>query len=163
MSIEKSSEAVKPEEPEFEPKDLLEEEFVLVGKDDEKVQRRRSFIVFGAILILVAVGSFGLGRLSSYEIQKKPTKIYMTDPAVPLQDSVLGVSSDDSAFLQKDLSEAPLSQSGEVVASKNSDKYHYPWCSGAKRISEENKMTFSSIEEAKKAGYKPASNCKGLK
>lgn len=50
-----------------------------------------------------------------------------------------------------------------IVASKNGTKYHYPWCSGAKQISDKNKITFKSIEEARKAGYTPASNCKGLK
>jgi hypothetical protein len=50
-----------------------------------------------------------------------------------------------------------------VVASKNGTKYHYPWCTGAKQISEKNLIKFSSIAEARAKGYTPASNCKGLK
>jgi methylphosphotriester-DNA--protein-cysteine methyltransferase len=37
-----------------------------------------------------------------------------------------------------------------------------PDCPGAKQISEQNKIWFASIEEAEKAGYKPAGNCPGL-
>jgi methylphosphotriester-DNA--protein-cysteine methyltransferase len=49
------------------------------------------------------------------------------------------------------------------VASKTGKKYHLPWCTGAKNIPENNKIWFNSIDEAKKAGYTPALNCKGLK
>ncbi|TSC62722.1 MAG: hypothetical protein G01um101448_259 [Parcubacteria group bacterium Gr01-1014_48] len=51
---------------------------------------------------------------------------------------------------------------GQYVASKKGTKYHFPWCGGAARISEENKIWFNSKEEAEKAGYTPAGNCKGL-
>lgn len=50
----------------------------------------------------------------------------------------------------------------EYVGSKNGTKYHLPWCAGAKQIKEENKVWFSSKTEAEKAGYSPASNCKGI-
>jgi len=48
------------------------------------------------------------------------------------------------------------------VGSKNSNKYHLPWCSGARRIAEHNKVWFSSKAEAEAAGYTPAGNCKGI-
>jgi len=48
----------------------------------------------------------------------------------------------------------------QVVASKNSTLYHYPWCSGAQRIKEKNKITFVSEQEAQSRGYALASNCK---
>jgi hypothetical protein len=51
---------------------------------------------------------------------------------------------------------------GKYVASKSGSAYHFPWCSGAKRIKEENKIYFNTKEEAEKAGYHPAGNCKGL-
>jgi len=50
----------------------------------------------------------------------------------------------------------------QIVASKNGEVYHYVWCSGAKRIKEENKIYFKSKEEAEKAGLRPAKNCPGL-
>src|SRR3989338_7410347 len=46
-----------------------------------------------------------------------------------------------------------------VVASKNSDKYHYTWCAGAKKIKEENKVWFNSAQEAESKGYTLAGNC----
>ncbi len=49
-----------------------------------------------------------------------------------------------------------------VVASKTGKKYHFPWCSGAKRISTSSKIVFKDAAAAKKAGYEPAANCKGL-
>jgi methylphosphotriester-DNA--protein-cysteine methyltransferase len=52
--------------------------------------------------------------------------------------------------------------SGSYVASKNGTKYHYPWCSGAKRIKDENKVWFDTVEQARAAGYTPAANCPGL-
>ena len=45
------------------------------------------------------------------------------------------------------------------VASSNSDKFHEPSCSQAKRINEENKITFSSREDALNAGYSPCGIC----
>ncbi|MDX1535483.1 MAG: hypothetical protein R3346_01860 [Candidatus Spechtbacterales bacterium] len=48
---------------------------------------------------------------------------------------------------------------GRVVASVNSDKYHYEHCPGAKRIKEENKIYFTNNQEAVEAGYELAGNC----
>jgi hypothetical protein len=52
---------------------------------------------------------------------------------------------------------------GLLVGSINGNKYHFPWCSGASRIKEENKIWFLSYDEALRAGYDKALNCKGLK
>lgn len=41
------------------------------------------------------------------------------------------------------------------VGSRNSDKYHLPSCSWAKRIKPENRVCFSSAAEAESRGYKP--------
>ena len=51
---------------------------------------------------------------------------------------------------------------GSYVASKSGTKYHLPWCGGAQRIKEENKVWFKTKEDAEKAGYTPAANCKGI-
>ena len=50
-------------------------------------------------------------------------------------------------------------QEGSVVASVNSDKFHYPWCPGAKQIKEANKIVFGSAAEAISAGFTLAGNC----
>ncbi|PCI28180.1 hypothetical protein COB52_04005 [Candidatus Kaiserbacteria bacterium] len=97
------------------------------------------FIVL--VLMLVGLGAFGLGRLSMMEEQR---------PAIRM-------------FEQTMKNVDPISMGGLVVASRNGSKYHFPWCSGAQRMSEVNKVWFKSIDEAKKAGFTAAGNCKGLK
>jgi hypothetical protein len=48
------------------------------------------------------------------------------------------------------------------VAARMGTVYYLPWCGGAKRISDENKVWFSTKEEAQMRGYHPARNCKGI-
>lgn len=45
-------------------------------------------------------------------------------------------------------------------ASSKSDKFHYPWCVWAKKISPKNLIIFKSRKEALKAGYVPCKVCK---
>jgi len=95
-------------------------------------------ILISIIIILVGIASFGLGRLSNTNTTIGEVKVYT---------ETLEVSS---------------STTKTIVASKNGTKYHYSWCSGAKSISEANKITFNTKEEAEKAGYTLAGNCKEL-
>lgn len=96
------------------------------------------------IIILVGVSAFGLGRLSALGEAKEPVRIEQAASAA----AALAV--DDIAV------------GGRLVGSKNGSVYHFPWCPGAQRIAEENKIWFDSKEDAEKAGYRPAENCKGL-
>lgn len=104
-------------------------------------------------IILVAFLSFGLGRLSKIEESKVPITIESAGASV-LNTQNIG----NNPQLGSEASKL-----GVIVASKNGTKYHFPWCSGALRIKDENKIWFESEDEAKSAGYGPASNCKGLK
>jgi len=108
-----------------------------------------------AIIILVGFASFGLGRLSVRDVE---TPIKITE-------SITGVTkiAAQSASIRDAVRNTALSSQGDVVASKNGSKYHFPWCGGAQRIAEKNLISFGSIEAARKAGYTPAANCKGLK
>ncbi|MFW6026250.1 MAG: phospholipase D-like domain-containing protein [Candidatus Woesearchaeota archaeon] len=45
------------------------------------------------------------------------------------------------------------------VASKNSNKYHYPDCRYAQNIKEENLIKFESVKEVLSKGYKPCGVC----
>lgn len=114
----------------------------------------RSELYTIALIILIGFAGFGLGRLSLIEENKEDVKIEFPEY---LSASVLNGQKTD-----KEITSTIITQ-GLIVASKNSSKYHYPWCSGGKSISEQNKIYFDSIEEALKAGYTPAKNCKGLK
>ena len=106
------------------------------------------------LIILVSLLSFQLGRISKTASQPiKIEKASVQEIFTESQNSKIKVQSSDS-------------ESGgveridfRVVVSKNSDKYHFLWCSGAKRIKEENKIYFNSEEEAISAGYTLAGNC----
>ncbi|NOY35597.1 MAG: hypothetical protein GXP44_01600 [bacterium] len=115
-------------------------------------------IFLAAIIILVSFASFGLGRLSKIRENKTPITIenlgVTTGKAAPL-----GIAAGGGKEKGATLS----GESGGIVASKKGSKYHFPWCSGALRIKDSNKIWFSSAQEARKAGYTPAQNCKGLK
>ena len=117
--------------------------------------------LFPAVLIVVVgVVSFGLGRLArpaaDIAVPFGSMRLTVPMPTVPVVESMeQGDASGQKA------GNAP-SASGSYVASKNSNKYHLPWCSGATRITEENKIWFSSKAEAEAAGYPPAGNCKGI-
>ena len=94
-----------------------------------------------AIVFLVALASFGLGRLSVLEAARPP----ITTGQAPVAANPRAV--------------AP---GGLLVASRNGRTYHYPWCAGAAKILPANQVWFQSEEAAKRAGYVAAKNCKGL-
>lgn len=48
---------------------------------------------------------------------------------------------------------------GLVVGNKNSKIYHVPGCSTYNSVSEKNRVTFNSAEEAEKAGYRKSKAC----
>jgi hypothetical protein len=116
-------------------------------------------------IILIGLAGFGLGKLSALEkgrdlVQIKPAN-FTSNNLTPVKTSAVATVS------PVPLSAAAMVSSenakGLLVASKSGTKYHFPWCSGASQITEKNKIWFDSYEEAQKAGYTAASNCKGLK
>jgi hypothetical protein len=109
-----------------------------------KIRPYEKDILLASTIILVGLIGFGLGRLSKIRENRKP----ITIENLGAIGAVSNISQSSSA--------------GSLVASKNGTKYHFPWCSGAQRIKDANKIWFSTREEAESAGYTPASNCKGL-
>lgn len=111
------------------------------------------------LILLVGLSSFGLGRMSVLDIGKNPVQI------IGVTESLNYVSNTAAVVevVPKEGTVIDQNNGGTLVASKNGGKYHYPWCSGAQRIKEENKIWFDSADDARKAGYTPAANCKGLK
>ena len=119
-------------------------------------------IYMAIVLILVGAASFGLGRLSALEESKPPVRILGSSAAVAVSGTA-GAAEGAVVVQEGEEDDVPdIAPGGKYVASKNGSKYHFPWCSGAKRIAENNKVWFNSIEEARAAGYEPAANCKGL-
>jgi hypothetical protein len=136
---------------------------VIVGYTIAEIVKNRKvqdvLLIFSVVLL--GVISFGLGRLS-----------VMTDTdggialcEVPAQQVATVLSASSSEMTTQNLqpgTDAMGAGKGTYVASKNGTAYHFPWCSGAQRIKEENKIWFATKEEAKQAGYRPAGNCEGL-
>ncbi|QQG45280.1 MAG: hypothetical protein HYW89_04775 [Candidatus Sungiibacteriota bacterium] len=118
------------------------------------VEVNTSDLYVAALIFLVSLASFGLGRLSVLWPQKEP--ITITNNYEPV------VSKPTGAGASQGVASTGLSVKGKYVASKSGTAYHYPWCPGALKIKEENKIWFDTKEEAEKAGYKPAGNCEGL-
>jgi len=118
---------------------------------DILVNNKTIFVIF--LVVLTALCSFGLGRLSKIEDNQTPLVIKTPTP-----------TNNNLAQISQSSVENQTTQvlGGKYVASKNGNKYHAPWCSGAQRIKAENQIWFNSKEEAELAGYTPASNCKGI-
>ena len=94
-----------------------------------------------AVVFLVGLASFGLGRFSAIEEVRPVVSIQEAQTSSAARAMVVG---------------------GLVVASRRGSAYHYPWCPGASAISENNKVWFKDEKAARAAGYSPAKNCKGL-
>ena len=93
------------------------------------------------IVFLVAIASFGLGRLSALEEARPPVSIAQAPSAANQQ---------------------AIAPGGLLVAARSGSVYYYPWCTGASKILLQNQRWFQSEDAARKAGYAPAKNCKGL-
>ena len=133
---------------------MIIRDFLQKGKNKiDDLTRSDLYVV--AIIILIGFAGFGLGRLSLIEDSREAVRIEFPEY---LSASVLNAGN-----IAGGTAVSPAVGQGLLVASKNGSKYHYPWCSGGKRISEKNKIWFDSTEDARKAGYTPAANCKGLK
>jgi len=118
----------------------------------------REDIFIMLIIILVGFGGFGLGRISKINESRAPVSIeYGSNSISSEMTSDVGLSK-SSDTVQPNIEPHNMM----FVASVNGAKFHFPWCSGAQRIKESNKIWFASKEKAIKAGYSAAKNCKGL-
>ena len=94
-----------------------------------------------ALVFVLALASFGLGRLSAEETVLPPVSVGQTAPAH---------------------APAALFMGELIVASRTGSAYYYPWCAGAQKLTPGNQVWFPSEAAAQKAGYTPAKACKGL-
>lgn len=122
------------------------------------VKSNQQPIFWGICGILLLFISFNIGRI--YAFQKTAILVKEENEAaffeiLDLNDMNL---KEGSAALVKNTN-PPKPKDLRVVVSKNSNKYHFAWCSGAKRIKEENQIWFNSAKEAETAGYILAGNC----
>lgn len=123
----------------------------------------RDEVLVSALIIVVGVSAFYLGRLSVGESPKnleaatqKTQESHITERAETPRVEEIGVEESSTKRASETNAE------GGYVASKSGTKYHLPWCGSAKQIKEENKIWFATKAEAEAAGYTPAANCKGI-
>ena len=113
------------------------------------------------IVILVGLGSFGLGRLSK---SGSSEGIKIEYPAVMENQPASAVSAvKTESVTQKVNLGNQLSTNSAVksyFASNRGSKYYSIGCSGGKTIKQENKIYFSTKEEAERAGYELSSSCR---
>lgn len=122
----------------------------IIRKVKHLIKENADDLFIALIIFLVGIVSFGLGRLSIIWPQKEPITIENHESRIMNQEGIAlhGLKNSDSR--------------GKYVASKNGTAYHLPWCQGAQKIKEENRIWFDTKEEAERSGYKPAGNCEGL-
>ena len=122
------------------------------------------------LLILVAIGSFSIGRSSMIGATKaEGLRIIDTTgkaAAIANFDTVDNSSTREPLSLSQNsalsLGGGESNSFGMYVGSRSGKTYYLPWCAGVKRIKEENKIWFSSKDDALARGYKPSIGCKGI-
>jgi hypothetical protein len=114
-------------------------------------------IFYGIMVILVAISSFVLGRLSVDNGNTTKPTIQMIEPITLTATAPLAKSIEAPQKISIDTNII-----NQFVASKNGKRYYLKSCSGAKRIKPENLVSFDSRESAEAAGYTKAANCSGL-
>ena len=120
---------------------------------------QKIMLVFG--LFLVAAISFEMGVLRGEKWQKSP--LIIEKPAQCENTPEIAKSSQKTQNLTSGSLSTTMGEetpkSCQFVASKSSDKYHKATCGWAKRIKPENRVCFSTEQEAEEKGYKKAGCC----
>ncbi len=99
------------------------------------------------IIIMVGLGSFGLGRLSKNP-PKEPLKVIYEGEELNIPKPVSNVV------------ETTKNSSGGYFGSKQGTKYYPLGCSAGKTIKQENRVYFDTAEDAEKTGYSLSTSCK---
>jgi len=114
-------------------------------------------VLIVVIVILVGLSSFELGRLSKGSGSSGIKIEY--DREVNLQQASAISATNYSNILQND--KTSVSPSGKnFFASSRGSKYYPVGCAGGKSIKQENRVYFTTKEDAERAGYELSSSCK---
>lgn len=118
------------------------------------VKQRQANIVLAVAVVLISLLSFQAGKIYTLRLfsgtEPVLTLAPMSDLFSPTPASAGGLAKS-----------SPNLKESSVIASKNGSTklFHYPWCPGATKISEKNKISFVNEAAAIAAGYTLASNC----
>lgn len=120
-----------------------------IHKIKSKTGLDKATLLYLAVVVLVGVSSFGLGRISTEEKN-------VDSKDIVIEDSVSIDNNTETDFSR----ETDLSTEKRYVASKNGKMYYSLGCSGAKRIKPENEVWFETREDAEKSGFVFSPTCK---
>jgi len=110
-----------------------------------------------AIVILVGISSFFLGRLSNQTGTNGVKLEYTGQEASAIGSNKTNI---DQISLNPSITEKTNNNSrGSYFASKKGKKYYSSGCSAGKTIKIENRIYFSTTTEAEKAGFTLSSSC----
>ncbi|MDP2648184.1 MAG: hypothetical protein Q8P35_03020 [Candidatus Yanofskybacteria bacterium] len=128
----------------------------IIAKTANLVKQHGNDLFMLLCVLFIALISYNLGKAHAF----KKTPINITENASIFQ--ALSSQSDNKTTIfqagaNADAAARPLDT--RVVVSKNSDKYHFTWCGGAKQIKPENQIWFDNETMARNAGYTLAGNC----
>jgi hypothetical protein len=149
MNIHDIVDRIKPQLAKVSQKEPLSN-VEIVSYEDESSKGKHSIwehLFLATTIILLAILSFGLGRLS---VSGRAGVSIEYDPS--LGSAMKEVSGGAQAI------QAASTSSTEVVASNRGSKYYFEYCSNT--ISEKNKIKFTTPSLAEAAGYTLAANCK---
>lgn len=107
------------------------------------------------IIVLVAISSFYLGKLSSGMSQ--------IHPPISIEEPESAPQTINAANLP-DMQDKSLQEGGgQVVATLNGKRWYMPWCPTVSKLAPSAKRYFASVAAAEAAGLTPAQNCAGMK
>jgi hypothetical protein len=112
-------------------------------------------LVFGFILVSVVAFEFGL--MQGQKWQQKPLIIEKMALSEAPKGEAVNFTTVNSGATQG--ANFTVKKDCAFVGSKNSNKYHLPNCTFAKRIKPENVVCFKSVEDAAVKGYSPDKGC----
>lgn len=129
------------------------------GQSKEGIGRIPTDVLIVLVVILSATLAFGLGVLAGKDMMKTEGKDGFWIEQLPERPEASGGG---PAAVIEAIPEPVVEGPKVYMASKSGTKYYLPTCGTAKRIKEENRVWFSTKDEAEAAGYGPAANCPGL-
>ncbi len=117
------------------------------------VKQYQHGLFIGFCMVLTAGIGYNIGRISALRAPQGPNG---------QSANIYGSASATKALPTIKITQPSITPvDPRVVASKaaGSKLYHHPWCSGAQRIKETNKLWFPTEAAAISAGYTLAGNC----
>lgn len=119
--------------------------------DFVKLNQREIVVILG--VIFVGLTCFALGRISVWPEKEnvvfQPATINGGEKTPQAESGTPTISTEETTSNSEEI---------KLVGSKTGKKYHWPWCSSAKKIKPENQVWFNSEKEAQAAGYAKCAN-----